>query len=111
MNIALSRRTVTMHDINLTQCSALADKRLNFIDGFHIVTDRLDYRPIDQVSPIFAEQQFFLDELQHEKIDGSDVLEIGLGTGVLLIGALRRGARRVNGKIGDAPTLLHPYPR
>jgi SAM-dependent methyltransferase len=84
-----------MHAIDSLLRSALADKRLNHIEGLHIVTDRLDYRPIDQVFPLFAEQQFFLDELQRDKVQGAEVLEIGLGSGVLSIGALRAGAKRV----------------
>ncbi|MDC3955560.1 50S ribosomal protein L11 methyltransferase [Polyangium jinanense] len=86
-----------MHAIDLLVRSALADKRLNVIDGLHVVTDRLDYRAIDQVFPLFAEQQFFLDELLRDKIQGAEVLEIGLGSGVLSIGALRAGAKRVTG--------------
>ena len=57
--------------------------------------DRLDYLAIDQVIPLFPEQQFFLDELQHEKIQEANVLEIGLGSGVLSIGAARAGAKHV----------------
>ncbi|MRG97796.1 50S ribosomal protein L11 methyltransferase [Polyangium spumosum] len=74
---------------------ALADKRLNRIDGLYVVTDRLDYPAIDQVFPLFAEQQFFLDELAHDRIRGAEVLEIGIGSGVLSIGAARAGARYV----------------
>jgi release factor glutamine methyltransferase len=75
--------------------SALADKRLNLIDNYYIVTDRLDHAAIDQVFPLFAEQQFFLDELLRDKVQGAEVLEIGLGSGVLSIGVARAGAKRV----------------
>lgn len=75
--------------------AALQNKRLSLINGYPVLTDKLDYREIDQVFPLFAEQQFFLDELKHDKIQGAEVLEIGLGSGVLSIGAARAGAKRV----------------
>ena len=75
--------------------TALHDKRLNVINNCYILTDKLDYRAIDQVFPLFAEQQFFIDELQLDKIQNANVLEIGLGSGVLTIGAIHAGAKRV----------------
>ena len=75
--------------------AALRDKHLSCINDFYILTDRLDYPAIDQVIPLFPEQQFFLDELQHEKLQGANVLEIGLGSGVLSIGAARAGAKHI----------------
>lgn len=74
---------------------ALKDKRLNQINSLNILTDRLDYKAIDQVFPLFAEQQFFLDELVADKLRDAEVLEVGLGSGVLSIGALHAGARQV----------------
>lgn len=71
------------------------NKRLSRINDYPVLTDKLDYRAIDQVFPLFAEQQFFLDELRHDKIKDAEVLEIGLGSGVLSIGAARAGAKRV----------------
>lgn len=71
------------------------NKRMNLINDCPILTDKLDYRAIDQVFPLFAEQQFFLDELRHDKIQNAEVLEIGLGSGVLSIGAAQAGAKRV----------------
>jgi len=59
------------------------------------LTDQLDYANIDQVFPLFGEQQFFLDELVPSKIQNAHVLEIGLGSGVLSIGAIRAGAQLV----------------
>lgn len=84
-----------MEALNQTLQKALADKRVSLINELIIVTDRLDYGSIDQVFPLFAEQQFFLDELQSEKICDADVLEVGLGSGVLTLGAIRAGARHV----------------
>jgi release factor glutamine methyltransferase len=84
-----------MNEIEPFLRSALADKRLNLIAGYYIVTDRLDHPAIDQVFPLFAEQQFFLDELVRDKIQGAEVLEIGLGSGVLSIGVARAGAKGV----------------
>jgi release factor glutamine methyltransferase len=75
--------------------AVLQRKRLSCIDSYLILTDTLDYRAIDQVFPLFAEQQFFLDELRLDKIQDAEVLEIGLGSGVLSIGATRAGAKRV----------------
>jgi len=75
--------------------TALQTKRMSLIHNYPVLTDKLDYRAIDQVFPLFAEQQFFLDELRHDKIKDAEVLEIGLGSGVLSIGAARAGANRV----------------
>jgi len=73
----------------------LQRKRLTSINGYSVVTDQLDYRDIDQVFPIYPEQLFFLDELDHEKIKDANVLEVGVGSGVLSIGAARAGAKKV----------------
>jgi len=73
----------------------LQRKRLTRINGYSVVTDQLDYRDIDQVFPIYPEQLFFLDELDHEKIKDANVLEVGVGSGVLSIGAARAGAKKV----------------
>nr|VFK20839.1 MAG: Ribosomal protein L11 methyltransferase (PrmA) [Candidatus Kentron sp. LPFa] len=73
----------------------LARKRLTRINDYHVITDKTDYFEVDQVFPIYPEQQFFLDELDREKIKGADALEIGLGSGVLSIGAARAGAAKV----------------
>lgn len=84
-----------MDTIQSAMQAALQNKRMNLINNYTILTDQLDYRAIDQVFPLFAEQQFFLDELKHDKIQDAEVLEIGLGSGVLSIGAARAGAKRV----------------
>lgn len=84
-----------MNEIQSAMQTILQSKRMSLINDWPILTDKLDYRAIDQVFPLFAEQQFFLDELRHDKIQGKEVLEIGLGSGVLSIGAARAGAKRV----------------
>ncbi len=73
----------------------LARKRLTRINDYAVVTDKLDYDAIDQVFPIYPEQQFFLDELDLDKIQGAEALEVGLGSGILSIGVARAGAARV----------------
>jgi release factor glutamine methyltransferase len=87
-------KEIKMDGIKLLQ-SALQNKRISQIDDCLILTDRLDYQAIDQVFPLFAEQQFFLDELRHDKIQDAEVLEIGLGSGVLSIALARGGAKQV----------------
>ncbi len=44
---------------------------------------------------MYPEQPFFLDEWEWSKLQGAEVLEIGLGSGVLSIGALKAGAKQV----------------
>jgi release factor glutamine methyltransferase len=73
----------------------IKQKRLSDLKGIRIVTDREDYLEEDQVFPIHAEQEFFLDELNLERIKNASVLEIGVGSGILSIGALKQGARVV----------------
>src|SRR5262245_6467507 len=73
----------------------LQRKQVSPVNDYAVVTDTMAYTQIDQVLPIFAEQQFFLDELAPEKIKGAKVLEIGLGSGVLSIGAIKAGAAHV----------------
>ncbi|MCB9528215.1 MAG: methyltransferase [Myxococcales bacterium] len=75
--------------------AVLARKRHTAIRGFAVVTDPLDYTEIDQVFPIYAEQAFFLDEIVPDAIKGAAALEVGVGSGVLSIGAIRAGAAKV----------------
>lgn len=71
------------------------NKRFSRINDIYVVTDQDSYLALDQVFPMHAEQQFFLDELPCEQIQGAQVLEIGLGSGVLSIGAAKAGAASV----------------
>jgi release factor glutamine methyltransferase len=73
--------------------------RATRIDGFTVVTDRVDYNQPNQVFPLHPENQFFIDELGilEEEVMGARVLELGLGSGVLSIAAARRGAQHVVG--------------
>ena len=75
--------------------AVLARKRLTTIHGYSVVTDPLDYTDIDQVFPIYPEQEFFLDEMDRKAIRGARVLEVGVGSGVLAIGAALAGAAQV----------------
>jgi methylase of polypeptide subunit release factors len=62
---------------------------------YTVATDLVSYQKPDQVFPLHPEQQFFLDEIIEEKITEARVLEIGVGSGVLSIGALKAGAVHV----------------
>ncbi len=78
---------------------ALARHRLHKFEGIEVLTDSVDYDGRDQVLPLFAEQQFFVDQLNRspnrEKIVGGRALEIGVGSGVLSIMVARSGAEKV----------------
>jgi len=71
------------------------NKRFSKINDIYVVTDQDTYLELDQVFPMHAEQQFFLDELRRDKVANAQVLEIGLGSGILSIGAAKTGAARV----------------
>lgn len=73
----------------------LQNKRVSQIGDFCVVTDRVDYDRPDQVFPLHPENQFYLDEIVEEKIKGARVLEMGIGSGVLSIGAVKAGAEKV----------------
>lgn len=70
-------------------------KRLSQVHDLWILTDPIEYPGVDQVFPMYPEQPFFLDEWNRSKLAGAEALEIGLGSGVLSIGALKAGARQV----------------
>ncbi|OQY54816.1 MAG: methyltransferase [Candidatus Parabeggiatoa sp. nov. 2] len=84
-----------MDVVNSMLEKALQDKKISRINDFLVITDKADYPEMDQVIPLFPEQQFFLDEIVVDKINGAEVLEIGVGSGVLSIGAIKAGAKRV----------------
>ena len=59
-----------------------------------IVTDAFEYQGKDQVIPLQPEQIFFMDYVDLEDIKEKSVLEIGLGSGVLSIFCLLKGAKK-----------------
>jgi release factor glutamine methyltransferase len=73
----------------------LSGKLTSTINGFSIVTDLVEYCGEDQVFPLHPENQFYLDEIALDKVRGANVLEIGIGSGVLSIGVVRAGASHV----------------
>ncbi|MDF5726446.1 MAG: class I SAM-dependent methyltransferase [Rhizonema sp. PD38] len=83
--------------INELTRSNFCNQRISIISSkltgeYTVATDQVSYQQPDQVFPLHPEQQFFLDEIIEEKMTDARVLEIGLGSGVLSIGALRAGA-------------------
>ncbi|MEK8015494.1 MAG: methyltransferase [Candidatus Parabeggiatoa sp.] len=84
-----------MTEFNLLIQDVLPGKRLSQVHDLVVITDEIDYPGVDQVFPMYPEQPFFLDELVKPKIQAANVLEIGLGSGVLSIGALKAGAKQV----------------
>jgi len=75
----------------------LMDKRISKIDGILVVTDEVGYKGDDQVFPLHPENKFYLDQISDDKIRNAYVLEIGWGSGILSIGAIRKGAKEVVG--------------
>jgi release factor glutamine methyltransferase len=84
-----------MKNFDLLIKELLKGRRLSEIHDILVLTDEIDYPDIGQVFPMYPEQLFFLDELMSSKIQSAHVLEIGLGSGVLSIGALKAGAKQV----------------
>lgn len=73
----------------------MKNKKVSNIGGFCVVTDRVEYAHDDQVFPLHPENQFYLDEIVEDKMRGAIALEIGVGSGVLSIGAVKAGAKNV----------------
>ncbi len=66
-------------------------------NSFAVMTDSFSYAGIDQILPLQPEQLFVIDEFREDILCGGRALEIGLGSGVLSIAALRAGVDRVVG--------------
>ena len=85
-------------DISVQDESSLLDllSKQNITTKFRlpIVTDAFEYQGKDQVIPLQPEQIFFMDYVDLEDIKGKSILEIGLGSGVLSIFCLLKGAKR-----------------
>lgn len=62
-----------------------------------VITDPFGYQGIDQVIPMQPEQYFMMDYLAPGDMQNANVLEIGLGSGVLSIFTLQQGAANVIG--------------
>lgn len=62
-----------------------------------VLTDPFHYKEKDQVIPLQPEQLFFMDYTDLPDISGKDILEIGLGSGILSIFCLLKGARHCTG--------------
>lgn len=84
-----------MKDYQTLTQELLQDRLLSRVHDILVLTDKVDYPAIDQVFPMYPEQPFFLDEMVREDMQGANVLEIGLGSGILSIGALKAGAKQV----------------
>ena len=91
----LSPKTSDMTDLDSLFRDVAKGKRLSPVHDLWILTDAIDYPGVDQVFPMYPEQPFFLDEWDKTALQGAHVLEIGLGSGVLSIGALKAGAKQV----------------
>ncbi|NSL85695.1 methyltransferase [Chitinophaga sp. Mgbs1] len=79
--------------------TALQDCQKNYGQHFFIpvLTDPFDYKEKDQVIPLQPEQLFFMDYTRPADIDQARILEIGLGSGILSMFCLHKGARHCTG--------------
>ena len=84
-----------MQQYNELTKTLLQDKLLSRVHDILVLTDRVEYTGIDQVFPMYPEQPFFVDEMVKSDMQDAEVLEIGLGSGVLSISALKAGAKHV----------------
>jgi release factor glutamine methyltransferase len=84
-----------MKDYNILTQELLQTRLLSQVHDILVLTDEVAYPGVDQVFPMYPEQPFFLDELVKTDMRGAQALEIGLGSGVLSIGALKAGAKHV----------------
>ncbi len=76
---------------------AILDHKVEHQFCMPIVTDNFAYKGNDQVIPLQPEQLFFMDYVDPTTIEGKTFLEVGLGSGVLSIFCLRKGAKKGTG--------------
>ena len=83
-------KTITNHKNLLGE---LSSNNPNADFSARIVTDASEYQGKDQVIPLQPEQLFFMDYVDLPNIENKSFLEIGLGSGVLSIFCLLKGAK------------------
>ncbi len=88
---------VVVKDGNVAEVTELILNHPDKENSFAVMTDAFAYTGVDQILPLQPEQLFVIDEFKKEKLNNGRALEIGLGSGVLSIAALRAGAERVVG--------------
>src|SRR5262249_36276298 len=84
----------------------LRDYRATRLGGNVVFTDKVDRKAGEAVAPLFPEHQFFLDELEPERVKGANVLEVNPRSGAVSIALARAGAKRVTAVEGDPRARL-----
>ena len=93
------RLAPTMHKVFPEMASnlerAVGTRRVSRMNDLLVITDAISYGEPDQVLPLFPEQQFFIDEMPAERIEGASVLEVGIGSGILSMTMAKARAKKV----------------